>query len=121
MPRMLELFKGTGSVGRVFEANGFDVVSVDNLAKWKPTICVDVLRWNHTTPPLSFFSRGWRDPDYRSFAPGTTGARSPRAGRPGFVHVHLGVAPLHGILPGHDHPAPGRAAHTECVGFGSGI
>lgn len=28
--RLLELFKGTGSVGRVFEANGFHVVSLDN-------------------------------------------------------------------------------------------
>ena len=43
MPALLELFSGTGSVGRAFEARGWEVVSVDCVAKFRPTHCVDIL------------------------------------------------------------------------------
>lgn len=44
-PKMLELFKGTGSVGKVFEKD-FEVVSLDNVEKFKPDILTDILKWN---------------------------------------------------------------------------
>jgi len=43
MPVLLELFSGTKSVGRVFDQHGWDVVSVDLLPRFEPTICKDVL------------------------------------------------------------------------------
>ena len=43
MPVLLELFCGTKSIGKVFDANGFDVISVDMLEKFEPTICKNVL------------------------------------------------------------------------------
>ena len=43
MPALLELFCGTGSVGRAFEALGWEVVPVDCCAKFKPTHCADAL------------------------------------------------------------------------------
>ena len=43
MPVLLELFCGTKSIGRVFDQNGWDVVSVDMLSKFEPTICKNVL------------------------------------------------------------------------------
>jgi hypothetical protein len=46
MPRLLELCSGTGSVGEVFGARDWDVVSVDiNLRAGRdgPTICCDML------------------------------------------------------------------------------
>jgi hypothetical protein len=43
MPHLLELFSGTGSMGRAFRAKGWQVTSVDLLAKFNPTICCDVL------------------------------------------------------------------------------
>ena len=43
MPVLLELFCGTKSVGRVFDEHGWDVVSVDFLPHFEPTICKNVL------------------------------------------------------------------------------
>ena len=40
---LLELFSGTGSIGRAFEAAGWTVTSVDLEPKFRPTICCDVL------------------------------------------------------------------------------
>ncbi len=42
MPRLLELFSGTGSVGKIFKARGWEVVSVDCDAKMQPTIVADI-------------------------------------------------------------------------------
>jgi site-specific DNA-cytosine methylase len=44
---LLELFKGTGSVGKVAEKLGYDVVSLDFLEKYKPDIHTDILKWNY--------------------------------------------------------------------------
>ena len=41
MPRLLEIFSGTGSDGKVFRARGWEVVSVDCDAKMQPTIVAD--------------------------------------------------------------------------------
>ena len=43
MPHLLELFSGTGSVGRAFRERGWQVTSVDIELKFLPTICCDVL------------------------------------------------------------------------------
>ena len=69
-PRMLDLFSGTGSVGKAFEERGFEVISVDIDPQFKPTIVADVLAWNYRyhfkpgcfdvvfcSPPCANFSR----------------------------------------------------------------
>ena len=43
MPVLLELFCGTKSIGRVFDQHGWDVISVDLLPRFEPTICKNVL------------------------------------------------------------------------------
>ena len=69
MPRLLKLCSGTGSVGRAFEARGWDVVSVDCDPGVNPSICCDLLEltadrclargpvdfvW--ASPPCTFYS-----------------------------------------------------------------
>ena len=68
MPKLLELFCGTKSVGRVFENAGWDVISVDIEQKFEPSLCMSVLdieldRWEPGTftfvwasPPCTLFS-----------------------------------------------------------------
>ena len=74
--RVLELFSGTGSVGKVFEADGWEVVSVDMSDKFaQPTHLTSILEWDyaqaypvghfdlvHASPPCATFSNlkcGW--------------------------------------------------------------
>ena len=42
MPILLELFSGTGSMGRAFEARGWEVISVDIDPATACTMCMDV-------------------------------------------------------------------------------
>ena len=46
-PLLLELFKGSGSVGRVAKKVGYDVVSVDLDPIYTPDIETDILKWNY--------------------------------------------------------------------------
>ena len=46
-PLLLELFKGTGSVGKVFKRRGWDVVSLDIDAEFRPTIVCDIMKWDY--------------------------------------------------------------------------
>ena len=54
---MLDLFSGTGSVGKYFKKLGFNVISVDNEQKFEPDICCDVLKWDYKDMyPKGFFT-----------------------------------------------------------------
>lgn len=54
--RLLEIFCGTKSIGKVFEENDWEVVSLDIEEKWKPTICTDILEWDYTTFDKDYFN-----------------------------------------------------------------
>ena len=60
MPRLLELFSGTGSIGRAFEAEGWEVVSVDLDPKFRPTVCCDVMQLDERS--LGSFDMVWASP-----------------------------------------------------------
>tara|TARA_R110000823_G_scaffold1011_7_gene4064 strand:- start:278 stop:895 length:618 start_codon:yes stop_codon:yes gene_type:complete len=49
MKRLLELFCGTKSVGKVFEKENWEVISVDIEEKWNPTYCCDLLELDYKT------------------------------------------------------------------------
>ncbi len=44
--RILELFKGTGSVSKIAKRKGYKVLSIDFDAKFKPDILVDIVKWD---------------------------------------------------------------------------
>lgn len=52
MPIILELFKGTGSVGKVFKKNGWKVISLDIEEKFNPDLRFDILDWDYKTLPV---------------------------------------------------------------------
>ena len=54
--RLLEIFCGTKSMGKVFEKNGWEVISIDIEKKWKPTICIDVLEWDYKSFDKNYFN-----------------------------------------------------------------
>ena len=57
---LLELFSGTGSVGRVWREKGHKVVSVDLDGRYEPEIQADILTWDykslHGTPDFIWVS-----------------------------------------------------------------
>lgn len=61
-PRLLELFKGTGSVGKVFAANGYKVISVDFDPKYNPTHNTDILEFNYRKYRPGYFRYIWASP-----------------------------------------------------------
>lgn len=71
--KLLELFKGTGSVGKVAKKMGFnDIVSIDFDPIYTPTIETDILKWNYKkfykeTKFLPDFI--WASPPCNTFSP----------------------------------------------------
>ena len=63
---LLELFKGTGSVGSVFEKHGFKVISVDILEKYKPTIVSDIMDLDYKNLPIPDMI--WASPPCNTFS-----------------------------------------------------
>ena len=47
MKLLLELFKGSGSVGIIARKKGFDTISLDFDEKFEPDILTDILNWNY--------------------------------------------------------------------------
>ena len=64
--RLLELFCGTKSAGRAFEAAGWEVVLLDIVSKFEPTILCDIQSWDYTTFPPGHFDMA---PDLRGIQP----------------------------------------------------
>ena len=61
--RVLELFSGTGSVGKVAKELNWEVISLDIEKKFNPDICIDFMDWNYKTYPKGYFDIIWASPD----------------------------------------------------------
>lgn len=60
--RLLELFAGTGSVHKAVGDQFAEVVSLDILSKWKPTIVSDIMEWDYRVYPTDHFDVIWASP-----------------------------------------------------------
>ena len=60
MPRLLELFSGTGSVGDVAKELGYEVISLDR--DMEATIQCDIMDWDSTMYPTGYFDVIWVSP-----------------------------------------------------------
>ena len=76
MPRLLELFSGTGSVGRAFQAAGWEVVSVDSDLSADATIHCDVCFLNFRWWQPGHFDSVWASPPCTQYSCARTSARA---------------------------------------------
>lgn len=70
MVNVLELFKGTGSVGIAVKEKypDWNVVSLDILKKFNPDICIDILEWNYKEYSVGYFDIIWASPECKIFS-----------------------------------------------------
>jgi len=68
--KVLELFKGTGSVGKIIEElyPDAEIYSVDILKKYNPTYCGDIMTWNYKQFPEGYFNMIWASPECKVFS-----------------------------------------------------
>ena len=76
--KLLELFSGTGSVGRAFASAGWEVTSLDSDPKTEATIHEDILTWDFTTYPPGYFDAIWASPCCTHYSCARRGAKTPR-------------------------------------------
>ena len=67
--RVLEIFSGTGSVGKVCHELGYDVISVDIESKhYIPTHITDIMKWDYKMYPIGHFDIIWASPPCTTFS-----------------------------------------------------
>lgn len=71
--RLLELFCGTKSVGKVFSDDGYEVISLDYNKKFDATITEDILTWDYTKYSTGYFDVIWASPDCTTWSLATGG------------------------------------------------
>ena len=69
---------GTGSIGRVFGAGGWEVVSLDIAKKAKATICADIRAWDYRVYEPGYFDVIWASPVCTHYIIARTKASTPR-------------------------------------------
>ncbi len=80
MPHLLELFSGTGSIGRAFRELGWDVTSVDLDPRFSPVICCDVMELDAGEIQAVYGKVDllWASPPCTQYSCARTTARVPR-------------------------------------------
>ena len=97
---MFELFKGTGSVGKVASKNGFNVVSVDFDPIYTPTIETDILDWDYKSWAKQHNFKPdyiWASPPCNTFSPLVykLRERDPKTAKPKSERARIGTKILH--------------------------
>ena len=76
--RVLELFSGTGSVGKVFRECGHDVLSLDCDPRSNASVIEDILEWDYTRFSPGGFDVVWASPPCTHYSKARTTAKTPR-------------------------------------------
>ena len=76
--RLLELFSGTGSIGRAFRDQGFEVTSVDIDPKAGATFTCDIMQFDYRQFPPGHFDVVWASPPCTMYSRARTTAKTPR-------------------------------------------
>ena len=66
MVLLLELFSGTGSIGKVAKEMGWEVISLDR--DMKADIQTDIMDWDYEAYPTKHFDFIWCSPPARNIA-----------------------------------------------------
>ena len=66
--RVLELFKGSGSITKYYEGTDNKVISLDFEKKYEPDICCDIMDWNYKEYPVGYFDIIWASPECKIFS-----------------------------------------------------
>jgi site-specific DNA-cytosine methylase len=86
--RLLELFCGTKSVGKVFENKGYEIISLDYNKKFNATHIEDFLTWDYTIYPTNYFDVIWASPDCTTWSLATGGKYRTKASIYGLNNQH---------------------------------
>ena len=115
--RLLELFSGTGSIGKAFAAAGWDVVSVDIEATSNPTFCADVMAWDYRQFPRGHFDFVWGSPPCTMYSCARTTAKTPRdlEGADALVARTLEIIEYFGVPWCFENPQTGLLKTREVV------
>jgi hypothetical protein len=97
MPRLLELFSGTGSIGNNFRAKGWEVTTVDLNPKSDVMIITDVGAWDFARYEPGYFQCVWASPPCTHYSIARTTAKTPRdlEGSDKLVQVVLDIIGYH--------------------------
>jgi site-specific DNA-cytosine methylase len=66
--KVLELFKGSGSITKYYENTDIEVISLDILQKYNPTICSDIMTWDYKVYEPKTFDIIWCSPECKIFS-----------------------------------------------------
>ena len=66
--KILELFKGSGSITNYYKNTEHNVVSLDFVKKYLPDICCDIMEWDYKVYPVGHFDIIWASPECKIFS-----------------------------------------------------
>ena len=114
-PRCLELFKGTGSIGRAFEKLGWVVTSVDIDPRFSPTVIADLLTWDYTIFPRDHYNFVWASPVCTHYSKAKTVGKRDLEGADRLVSKALEIIAYFGCNWAFENPQSGLLKTREVV------